>query len=358
MGESHAAFVDGLARHSDLPRQIVSMPATKWKWRMRTGAWPLARKLERLDPWPDAFLFSDYVNLPSLKGFLPRLERTPTAVYFHENQLTYPLRRGTRRDFEFCAINVLTCLAADRCVFSSRQQMEAFLDGIPAFLDHDDSVDPVEVVTLIEDRSLAIPVGVDFEPFDEAREARENRTRKPLRVVWPHRFEHDKNPDDFFEVLFDLAGEGLDFEVSAIGRGYRDTPPIIAEARARLANRIASWGFQEGRAYAEALAAADVVVSTAWQETLGLAVIEAIRAGCDPLLPNRLSYPEVLGEELSKKHLYQNKGELRRRLRWMMRNPDRVRATSNHHGAMDRFSWDVVAPKFDALFEEMAGEPL
>ena len=127
----------------------------------------------------------------------------------------------------------------------------------------------------------------------------------------------------------------------------------MSRARDRLGERIVCFGFLEGDAYATELAAADVVVSTAWQETQGVAVIAAIRAGCDPLLPNRLSYPEVLAPELSRKHLYESAGELRRRLRWMMRHPDRVRRTSDHWREMERFGWARVAPEFDALMVEL-----
>jgi glycosyltransferase involved in cell wall biosynthesis len=138
-----------------------------------------------------------------------------------------------------------------------------------------------------------------------------------------------------------------------VGRIYRDVPPSLLRARKSLGERVVAWGFLEGDDYAEALAASDVVVSTAWQETQGIAVIEAIRAGCDPLLPDRLSYPEVLGPNLSEKHLYESKGDLRRRLRWMMRHPERLRAKSDHWREMERFGWPAVAPQFDALVREM-----
>jgi glycosyltransferase involved in cell wall biosynthesis len=41
---------------------------------------------------------------------------------------------------------------------------------------------------------------------------------------------------------------------------------------------------------------ADVIVSTARHEFFGLSVLEAMSAGVVPLLPNRLSYPELLGD--------------------------------------------------------------
>ena len=130
-------------------------------------------------------------------------------------------------------------------------------------------------------------------------------------------------------------------------------PESLRGMKARLSHRIVDWGFLTGEDYAAALAASDVVLSTAYQETQGLAVIEGIRAGCDPLLPDRLSYPEVLGPSLSEKHLYRGTGDLRRRLRWMMRHPDRVRATAQHWESMAHFGWSAVAPQFDTLFESL-----
>lgn len=49
-----------------------------------------------------------------------------------------------------------------------------------------------------------------------------------------------------------------------------------------------------------------MVVSTAAHEFFGLAVLEAARAGCRPLLPNRLAYPELFSAE----YLYQDDADL------------------------------------------------
>lgn len=61
----------------------------------------------------------------------------------------------------------------------------------------------------------------------------------------------------------------------------------------------ARWIFTKGVAktkaeYYDLLACSKVAVSTALQETYGIAMVEAVNNGCIPVAPNRLSYPEVL----------------------------------------------------------------
>ena len=69
----------------------------------------------------------------------------------------------------------------------------------------------------------------------------------------------------------------------------------MAEFEQRFADRIDHFGFEPDRQrYWEHLARADWVLSTARHEYFGIAVAEALLAGCLPWLPQRLSYPELL----------------------------------------------------------------
>ena len=112
---------------------------------------------------------------------------------------------------------------------------------------------------------------------------------RPLRIVWPHRWEHDKNPESFFDALFKLQDEeDLDFRVSVLGQSFEDVPEIFQEAKTRLGPKIVHFGRLESRAdYFEVLRSSDVVVSTANHEFFGVAVLEAAASGCFPILPNR-----------------------------------------------------------------------
>jgi glycosyltransferase involved in cell wall biosynthesis len=39
----------------------------------------------------------------------------------------------------------------------------------------------------------------------------------PLRIVWNHRWEWDKGPDQLFNALYNLKDAGLDFRLSVLG---------------------------------------------------------------------------------------------------------------------------------------------
>jgi glycosyltransferase involved in cell wall biosynthesis len=138
---------------------------------------------------------------------------------------------------------------------------------------------------------------VDLERFDAYRPAdatSSSDTDAPL-IIWNHRWEADKNPRAFFNALYQLQDDGLDFRVALLGENFRQEPAEFLEARERLGARVVQFGYADSfEAYARLLWRADYVVSTAYQEFFGIAVCEAIYCGCVPLLANRLNYPYLL----------------------------------------------------------------
>ena len=99
------------------------------------------------------------------------------------------------------------------------------------------------------------------------------------------------------------------------------------------------------------LARGDIVISTSLQENFGISVIEAIRLGCFPLLPNRLSYPELLPEEYHNCSLYDNEEQLHRKLKNLLTAgiPD----TAVLSQCFAEYSWNSVVHSFDRYFEKI-----
>ncbi len=293
-GGSHRAFLDGWSQAGRHQWTLLSLPAYKWKWRMRhaavTFAADVAQRLAEGEHW-DALFCSDMLNLAEFRGLVGRaICQCPTVVYFHENQLTYPVRVESERDYQFAMTNLTTALAADAAWFNSAFHRDTFLAAMEVFLKRMPDHQPTEAVPQIRQKAEVYPPGIATVPERGAR------APGPLRIVWAARWEHDKNPDGFFAALRLLKACGAAFRISVIGEQFREGPPVFDEARAEFADCIDCWGYQENRAqYVAALQQADVFVSTADHEFFGLSAIEATLAGAYPLLPRRLAYPETFG---------------------------------------------------------------
>ena len=354
-GGSHQAFLDGWRDHSRHAVGLVTMPARKWKWRMRGAALTMGELLRDGREEFDLLFVSDFVDLAALVGLQPHLlARCPRLAYFHENQLTYPVPSEEERDYQYAFTNLTTCLAADRVLFNSRYHMESFLEGAGRLLARMPDFVPDWAPDRIRRRSEVLPVGVDLASIDRERPHAAARSG-PLTILWNHRWEYDKGADEFFELMMELDGEGREFRLAVTGQSFRAAPAVFEEARVRLAHRLVHFGYVLSHAeYCRLLCECDVVVSTAIHEFFGIAVVEALYAGCAPLLPNRLSYPELLPAEACATCLYADRRDLKERLVRWIEHPEQARALDLRDGVR-RFGWEEVAPRLDAVAERLCG---
>jgi glycosyltransferase involved in cell wall biosynthesis len=166
-----------------------------------------------------------------------------------------------------------------------------YLDALEDWLPRLPDEQPTGRIAAIRNRSAVQPPGIEPFPVRGRRPS-----GAPLHVVWAARWEHDKDPETFFAALERLRSGQIDFRVSVLGESFTDVPECFAAARRSLGDRVARWGYLESRAaYRTELEQADVFVSTARHEFFGISAAEAIAAGCFPLLPDRLAYPELVG---------------------------------------------------------------
>jgi glycosyltransferase involved in cell wall biosynthesis len=292
-GGSHKAFLDGWQKHSVHDFTLLTLPPNKWKWRMRHAAISFSQQVNDLvkqgDQW-DVLFCSDMLNLAEFCGLADEsIRRLPKVVYFHENQLTYPVQVESERDYQYCMTNITTAMAADAVWYNSEFHRDEFLEAIGQFLKRMPDYQPMEVIDEIRSKSSIHPPGID--PI----ERKYDKTAGPLRILWAARWEHDKNPEDFFAAMKILKAKGIDFRLNVIGEQFRESPDVFDWAKVYFADYIECWGYQSSRdEYERALAESDIVVSTANHEFFGIGVLEAIAAGCYPVLPNRLSYPHII----------------------------------------------------------------
>jgi hypothetical protein len=217
----------------------------------------------------------------------------PTVLYMHENQAVYPAQPGGEdaRDAHFALTNLASIEAADVTVWNTDWNRRSFAAGVAAILAHAPDSRPSSFGSA-RDGGCVIWPPVEL----PALPPRPLHNSKATRIVWPHRWEHDKGPGELLHVARRWTAR-LGLRWIILGEQFARTPPALSEFLETFAGQIDHAGYVPDRAeYLSWLASADWVLSTAEHEFFGIAVVEALLLGCLPWLPKRLSYPELLPE--------------------------------------------------------------
>ncbi|OQR66576.1 glycosyltransferase domain-containing protein 1-like [Tropilaelaps mercedesae] len=330
-GGSHAQLMDLLVKEFNATSQqsagecfqesrveLVTMTDKKWHWRARTSALWLSMNIPR-KRYKRLFITS-VVNLAELVGLRRDLAESEKVLYFHENQVEYPVRNPKHRDYQYAYNQILSALVADKVVFNSSFNMRTFLDKMDPFLntqpDH-----RTQCRGLIEPKCSVLYFPITTERMNGSAD------NSVLHIVWPHRWEHDKGPEEFFTV-----------------------PEVFEKARTYFSSNIVHWGFASTKdEFLQLLRRSDIVISTALHEFYGVAVLEAAYSGAFPLVPNRLSYPELFPKDC----IYNTRAQLVKRLKEFCRKPlvpRRLAASLD----LSRFHWSTLKP----LYRDMLLSPL
>ncbi|XP_047578410.1 glycosyltransferase-like domain-containing protein 1 isoform X9 [Lutra lutra] len=199
-GGSHKQLVDLLQELEDCV--LYTLPAKKWHWRARTSALYFSQNIPISEQYRILFA-SSVLNLTELAALRPDLGKLKKILYFHENQLVYPVKKCQERDFQYGYNQILSCLVADVVVFNSVFNMESFLTSIGKFMKLIPDHRPKDLESIIRPKCQVIYFPIRFP--DVSRE-------------------HDKDPESFFKVLMHLKDLGLNFHVSVLGETFTDVP--------------------------------------------------------------------------------------------------------------------------------------
>ena len=394
-GGSHASWADGLQQHSNNEVELLTLPDRFWKWRMHGGGATLARRFLRSARRPDLILATDMLDLTTFLALTRSVTGDlPTVLYMHENQLTYPLpadpdsgpmrRQKGERDHHYAFINYSSMLAADHVAFNSSFHHDAWFEELPRFLRHFPEHNELGSLDTLRAKSSVLPIGVDCggpesptpipgqSPRSDDRlqvpapatspasPTRERVPQTPL-LIWNQRWEYDKNPAQLLRALRQVAERGVTFRLAICGQVFGELPREFAEIEETFGDQLVHFGFAEAPVYRRLLEEAAVTVSTAAHEFFGIGVLEAMARRTFAVLPNRLSYPELLsGSEVSKPTrracLYASHEELVEKLVWSLQNTEQARCMAAELARnARRFDWTTVAPLYDRLFDRVRG---
>jgi len=352
---SHQMWREGLVRHLDEHAwTVLTLPPRFFAWRSRGNpiSWVFGRAAT-LEKNYDLIVATSMTDLAELKGIAPSLAATPALVYFHENQFAYPERKARKEYQNYKLTNLYTALSSDKILFNSEYNRDTFFNGVRDLLSVMPDHVPGGVVESMRGKVLVLPV-----PLEAGSYTREPRDMQgPLRILWNHRWEHDKAPDRFFNALYILKQKALPFELTVAGQNFRDRPVEFEKAERVLCDHILNWGYVEDKKeYTALLRSSDIVVSTALHDFQGLAVLEAVAAGCRPLVPDRLAYREFIPEEYRyASHEEDGKREvqvLASHLESLCRDPAKSRKARVPD--LEHLSWQVLGERYRKVIEEVA----
>lgn len=187
---------------------------------------------------PSRTLFaSSVLNLCELVSLRPDLAPLHKVLYFHENQLIYPVRKQQERDFQYGYNQILSwyvvtirvilhcgipcSMVADLILFNSQFNMDSFLNNLDSFLKLVPDYRPRNLSELIRPKCQVVyfPLEFSFRPRLHTSDKDEKKTEEskefeavktdelaslintspsvdchcftkhsPLHIVWPHRW--------------------------------------------------------------------------------------------------------------------------------------------------------------------------
>ncbi len=347
---SHSLFINGLSAYSSHDIDIITMPGENWRWRMLGAALYIADNIPTIEKY-DGIIITDLFNLTDFKA-LTGSRCPPVLAYFHENQMTYPQPPGDKGAFQLGIINITTALAADMVVFNSKMHKNAFLNAVPEFLKRGSDYKPKGIADKIYKKSEVLYPGITV-PFDMEIDI-EKETDPPL-IIWNHRWGYDKNCEMFFSALEKIDSMGLDFNLALMGENFGKIPEGFIKAEKKFKEKILQFGYVPLREeYEKWLKRGAIIISTAIQENFGISVIEAILMGSVPLLPDRLSYPEILPEEFHEYFLYKNKQDLVKKLFLIISDYKQYEEIQSRLiKKMKFFLWENVIGKYNKALERL-----
>ena len=207
----------------------------------------------------------------------------------------------------------------------------------------------------IDAHAAVVGLPLDVDRMDACRSDR--RFSRPT-VVFNHAPVSSKNPELFARVMARvLPHHDVGVLITRDFAPWQPGGEAIAELAKRFPAQVVLGRDMPLDEYYEALWAADLQVSTATHESLGVSTLEAMYTGNCCVLPRVGSYPEICDGHPDV--LYEpGEGPLEERLSWFLEHPGHRRAVASELQRMSaRFHPRAVVQKIAAEVLDLALDP-
>jgi hypothetical protein len=287
-GGARRVMLESLIHCSRHRWTLLKLPPRRIERRLTTAAHWFAEQLSR--HWAgrcDVLLTSEAMNLADLFRLVPALQKKPSVVYFHSNQLPPP---EVEQDSPLDVVNLNTAVAATETWFNSLFHLRSFLAKASALVRRHPELSGLNPMPEITAKAQLMTPPVEFRQLHEM--AQRNPVRRERRTIFVET--RDANPELLNRALATLMRRGEQFKLVTIGNldGVSDQFP-----RETLSEN-------DDNAQLYAMLRAGVFMSVKMGAPFDHHCVRALAAGCYPMAPNVGVYRELLPEVLHPPCLY------------------------------------------------------
>ena len=203
----------------------------------------------------------------------------------------------------------------------------------------------------LNSKMTVVGLPIDDTTINRFRTAKANN----VTIVYNHAPVQSKRPDVFFRIMEEILAR---FPVNLVvtRRFHSDSPGfhLLQRLQDRFRDRVTLGHTLPMQQYFETLWKTNIQVSTAEHESLGISTLEAMYTYNCCLLPNRCSYPEVVGPV--HEVLYSSEQELYAKLCCFISNADRrISVARKLRERAEHYLPGQVVAKIDTVLREQMG---
>ena len=150
-----------------------------------------------------------------------------------------------------------------------------------------------------------------------------------------------------------LSKKGAEFKLVVLGEEFSNEEPCFTRARDLLKKHILQFGHVKSfTEYANWLWRANILPVTSNQDFFGASIIEAVYCKNIPLLPNRLTYPELFNHENNHQYFYKSSDDLLVMLENIINDLNILNYQNLDHIA-SQFDWGNIVNSYDTTFAKI-----
>lgn len=281
-GGGRRNMLETLVHYSRHRWTLLKLPPRRIERRLSVAAHWFAEQLTR--HWVgrvDLLFTSEAMNLADLYRLMPHLQRKPSVVYFHSNQLPHPTATS---DNALDMANLNTATAATETWFNSLFHLRDFLSRASAFVGRHSELSGRSPMLELTAKAQLMRPPIDFQLIQYTlSQGPVQRKRRGIFVDT-----RDANVRLLNAALSTLNRRGEKFELITVG----PVEELLADLpRTTLAET-------DEPAHVRAMLSSGVFVSTKDGCPSDFRAIRACAAGCWPIVPASGCYPELIPKRI------------------------------------------------------------